>query len=366
MKKKIKSSIPFLFSFALVTSLLVSCQRKQSSDTGQASLRQTVQADLPPRVEIDSSEISLPGEVASDERPQGETQMQLCAQDIRLQRKLLYDHYTLQDTYAYGDSTRTLQWETIKEHLARIENMQLSHPKWVVMQNYKNMNREAPTVPNYRRNEYGRVADTLGVERFQSVPLYLPQDSVQPTLYGRDGSIAKYVETNGGYYLVDPLMVEGQWLVPRRYVKELPDTTFFGHVVVVDRNYQNIVTLERERRGSWLIRSANPATTGQAKPPYAQKTPLGVFLIQQKKKRMYYLHDGGSEVAGYAPFASRFTSGAYIHGVPVPDPKGAIIEYSPSLGTTPRSHMCVRNASSHAEFVYNWAPTEKTLVIVIE
>jgi len=64
---------------------------------------------------------------------------------------------------------------------------------------------------------------------------------------------------------------------------------------------------------------------------------------------MYYVKDGTSEIAGYAPYASRFTNGAYIHGVPVQYPHKNIIEYSPSLGTTPRSHMCVRNASSHAK-----------------
>lgn len=32
---------------------------------------------------------------------------------------------------------------------------------------------------------------------------------------------------------------------------------------------------------------------------------------------MIYLKDGSPEVAGYAPYASRFTDGAYIHGVPV-------------------------------------------------
>ncbi len=82
--------------------------------------------------------------------------------------------------------------------------------------------------------------------------------------------------------------------------------------------------------------------------------------------KMFYTSDGSSRIAGFAPWASRFTCGAYIHGVPVNNPKGRIIEYSPSLGTTPRSHMCVRNASSHAKFVYDNCPTLATLIVVIE
>ena len=42
-------------------------------------------------------------------------------------------------------------------------------------------------------------------------------------------------------------------------------------------------------------------------------------------------------------------------------PRKSLIEYSPTLGTTPRSHMCVRNATSHAKFVYDWAPVNELL-----
>ena len=95
-------------------------------------------------------------------------------------------------------------------------------------------------------------------------------------------------------------------------------------------------------------------------------TPLGIFLLQQKKPKMVYHKDGTTENGGFAPWASRFTNGGYIHGVPVNLPRTKQIEYSPSLGTIPRSHMCVRNATSHAKFIYDWAPTEESLVIVIE
>ena len=134
----------------------------------------------------------------------------------------------------------------------------------------------------------------------------------------------------------------------------------------MDRLDQNITTLERVSEGEWKIRSINPATTGLHNPPYGMETPLGMFLIEQKKEKMLFLKDGSSEVCGYAPYASRFTNGAYIHGVPVNVPRTAMIEYSWSLGTTPRSHMCVRNATSHAKFVFDWAPLYRSLVVVIE
>ena len=170
----------------------------------------------------------------------------------------------------------------------------------------------------------------------------------------------------GGFSRILPITLEDEWLVPRRYLKLLADSTVFNHVIFVDRLDQNIATLERMDKGEWKIRSMNPATTGRHAPPYAQETPLGMYLLQQKKSRMVFLKDGSAATGGYAPYASRFTNGAYIHGVPVNVPRTAMIEYSWSLGTTPRSHMCVRNATSHAKFVFDWAPTERSLVVVIE
>lgn len=286
--------------------------------------------------------------------------------DIELTKDLLYDRYTPEDVYPYGDTVRSFKWETMRKCLAFIENMQRDTVRWAVLCNYKNRNQEAPLVRNYVRNEYGRVSDTLGVERYQSIPLYLPSDLEMPERYGRDGSLVCLKGAKEDFLRVIPAAIESEWMIPRRYVKPLLEGTAFHHVIFVDRRDQNIATLERTGKGKWVIRSMNPATTGMHRPPYAQETPLGMFLLQEKKERMVFLKDGGSGVGGYAPYASRFTNGAYIHGVPVNVPRTAMIEYSWSLGTTPRSHMCVRNATSHAKFVFDRMPTGATLVVVIE
>lgn len=290
----------------------------------------------------------------------------LTAADITLTKDLLYDQHTLEDTYPYKDTVRSFKWDVVRNCLAFIENMQQDTAKWVVLQNYKNLNREAPLVRKFVRDSYRRVADTLGVERYQSVPLYLLNDTLTPEIYGRDGTLAHLMGKEGGFYRIRPATLEEEWLAPTRYIKQLDDTTAFNHIVFVDRLNQNIATLERTVKGEWKIRSMNPATTGLHAPPYGQETPLGMYLIQDKKTRMVFLKDGSTATGGYAPYASRFTNGAYIHGVPVNAPRTAMIEYSWSLGTTPRSHMCVRNASSHSKFVFDWAPTWRTLVVVIE
>ena len=75
---------------------------------------------------------------------------------------------------------------------------------------------------------------------------------------------------------------------------------------------------------------------------------------------------GSAATGGFAPYASRFNNGGYIHGVPTNAPATGIIEYSYTLGTIPRSHMCVRNATSHAKFIFEWAPVNETIIFVLE
>lgn len=296
------------------------------------------------------------------------------AQDIRLRKELLYDQYTLEDQYFYVNTKkdtieRAIQWEIIKEKLAQLENMKRDSLPWGVLQNYKNRNGESPLARNFIRDEYSLISDTLGVERYQAAALYFPTDSLVPERYGRDGTPVRILtwetDSNSSYYRIAPASIPGDWLAKKKQVKLLGDTLRFDHAVVVDVTNQSIVSLQNID-DEWLVRSINPATTGVHRPPYAQETPIGMYFMQEKKRKMIYLKDGSTETGGFAPYASRFTNGGYIHGIPTVHPNTSIIEYSRSLGTTPRSHMCVRNASSHAKFIYDNFPIFDTVIFVID
>lgn len=291
---------------------------------------------------------------------------ELTGEDIHLEKNIRYDKYLLEDEYPYKDTVRHFQWEKIKEQIAVIENAMDKGGKWGVLSNYRNMNREAPTIEDFVRNEYGRVSDQFGVERYQSAPLYSFNGDTTLTRYGRDGWIVKVVGSDTTEMVqIEGVSFEGEYLVPKRYLKSWGDTVRFDKVIAVDVTNQNISTLEKAG-GNWNILSMTHATTGVHKPPYAQETPPGIFAVQEKKVKMFYTKDGSSELAGFAPYASRFTNGAYVHGVPTQYPNKSIIEYSQTLGTIPRSHMCVRNPSSHSKFVFDWATVTQTVVIVID
>lgn len=298
--------------------------------------------------------------------PERKKRIEWRGDDIQLRKELEYEQYTLDDEYPYKDTVRRFQWEKIKEQIAHIENAVARGGNWGVLSNYKNRNGEAPTITGFVRDDYKRVSDQFGVERYQSTPLYAVEGEEELLRYGRDGWLVKIPDSDTTELVrVQGVSFEGEYLVPKRYLKPWGDTIRFDKVVVVDVTNQHITLLEK-RGAVWYILSMNPATTGVHKPPHAQETPTGIFAIQEKKEKMYYVKDGTSQIAGYAPYASRFTNGAYVHGVPVQYPRKSIIEYSASLGTTPRSHMCVRNASSHSKFVYDRATVKESVVLVID
>jgi hypothetical protein len=286
--------------------------------------------------------------------------------DISIEKKFLYDQHTLADSFPYKDGMRRFQIDKVRDRLFALDSIQQAPARWGILQNRKNWNGRPPTVKNFTTDEYHSVADRFGVEGNQSAPLYAPGEygRLAPERYGRDGSLVRLLGHNADStaWLVESFNAPGEWEVPHKYVKPIA-TERFARVVMVDITNQDIMTLEESGRGKWLVRSMNPCTTGAHEPPHAWPTPPGMFVVQDRTPKMMY-NNGGPVIVGFAPWASRFTNGAFLHGVPVNNPNGAIVEYSPTLGTIPRSHQCVRNASSHAKFIYDWAPLEKTLVFV--
>ena len=291
----------------------------------------------------------------------------LTLEQIQIKRDLLYDKYTPKDTSYYQKKRRVVNLDAVREQLLIAENLMDKPKPWGVLQNYKNKNGTPKKLKASGKTKQGATRDSLGVTRSQSIPLNEPFDTVAPVLYARDGSLIFLTDTTReDFWLGDVGNSLPEHVVPKKYIQVLPDSTLFGHVIVIDRTNQNMVTLERLERGSYAIRSINPVTTGRNKPPYAQPTPAGIYLLQEKKSRMLYTHDGSNELAGFAPWANRFTNGAYIHGVPTANVHGAIREYSYSLGTVPLSHMCVRTPSSHSKFIFDNFPALSTLIIVLE
>ena len=285
---------------------------------------------------------------------------------IKLEKELTYDQHTLADMYPYGQATREFQWDKIKVSLLQVDALRAKNSStWAVLQNKSNIHGKPANAKDYKTDEYHEVIDRYGVQSNQAIPLYLADDLTMPERYALDGSLVNILGQQGDFMIAKTTAFDGEYLIPAKYIHQIAGTPDFAKVVVVDRNNQNISTYEKVG-DTWKVRSMNPCTTGAHHPPLQKSTPLGLFVLQAKLPKMSYYVDGTTEIGGYAPWANRFCAGAYIHGVPVNLPATEIIEFSSTLGTIPRSHMCVRNAASHSKFIYDNFSVDETLVFVIE
>lgn len=241
---------------------------------------------------------------------------------------------------------------------------QLAQGELHFVRNYKNQNGAPPQKGEAQVDEHG-------YRFYHSAPAYEQANTGSNFRYIPDGMLVRVLGESGEFFHVNVPTFGGNFYVPKKYIDQSVTLKHLNHVVVVDRNQQNQAAFEVAGNTLNLI-SYTLSTTG-IPGNYSFETTVGSFKAIEKKDRFEYLQKGSGEIAGYAPFAIRFTGGAYIHGVPVAyemkdgekvDP--GTTEYLHTIGTFPRSNMCVRNFTSHAKFLYNWMDSQNGAVIVID
>ncbi|HHV72375.1 MAG TPA: L,D-transpeptidase, partial [Clostridia bacterium] len=262
-----------------------------------------------------------------------------------------------------GAEPRSFQFDkmlkAINDLKAEVDNNQTAF-----VFNYKNRN---GMPPQYQ----GKDVDPNGNVRSQSAPGYVSTDPNSDFRYFPDGMLVTVLGEDENFYRVKSLSFPGEYWIPKAYISFWNSIQNLTQVIVVDRKNQNQATFENVN-GSWKMISYTFCTTGLPG-EYSLETPLGAYMAIEKKDRFFYTAEGSDQIAGYAPYAIRFSAGGYIHGVPVAYEKKdgeevdpGLIEYLYTIGTTPRSHKCVRNFTSHALFLYNWAQIGNCAVVVIE
>ncbi|MFZ5353070.1 MAG: L,D-transpeptidase family protein [Bacillota bacterium] len=258
---------------------------------------------------------------------------------------------------------REFQFEKMKAEIIKLKEA-VNNGTTAYISNYKNRNGAAPL-----RN--GKTTDDFGIRRYQSAPAYYEPSMDSDFRYIADGALINTLEEIDGFYKITTSNFAGEYYVPSKYISFKNSIEKLEKVIVVDRKNQNEAVFEINDDKLRLI-SYIYATTGE-KAKYKLPTDLGYYMAIEKRERFLYLDDVTKEVSGYAPYAIRFSGGTYIHGVPVEYQKEeekltdpGLIEYLVTIGTTPRSHKCVRNYTSHAKYLYDWAEIGKTAVIVIE
>lgn len=297
----------------------------------------------------------------------------------------------VQEGYVYAEAKvvrRGFQFSKMAQAIERLRVLSDSGAMAHV-DNYKNRAGWAPA-------RAGKTADDYGVLRDQAAPVYYQPDTLGDFRYLTDGSLVRVLGELEAFYEIEPVDFGGVYYIPKKFLHRESVLKSLKKVIVVDRNNQNEAVFEYGQ--GWQLISYQLATTGE-NAPFKQETSLGNFMVLEKKSKFLYLGDLTKVVEGYAPYALRFNGGAYVHGVPVNyktvrqrvvvtppvlDAAGGMVapavtrdvvvgkkdpgiqEFLSTIGTVPRSHKCVRNYTSHALFLYNWAEIGNTAVIVIE
>ena len=283
---------------------------------------------------------------------------------LEIKKKISFKPYSLDDTYTYKGRVRCFQWDQIGSIIDTISSFLNRNETFGILQNYKNKIGYPPLTKEYIINSYNSVEDNYQTLRHQGIPLYSLFNDESPVRYSRDGSLVSLISKGKEFDIIEHAYIKGIWRVPKQYFHPIKAEKF-NKIIFIDKTNQNITAMEFVST-VWHIKSMNPATTGAFKPPYKEETPNGIYVLQNTKPKMFFLRDGTDRIGGFAPYASRFCGGAYIHGIPVNYPRKKFIEYSKTLGTIPLSHMCIRNATSHAKYIYDWGKKNKTLIIIIE
>ena len=283
---------------------------------------------------------------------------------VDIKKNISFKLYSLEDNYTYKKHKRSFQWDQMSLIIDSLMEFRDRNESFGILRNYKNRQGIPPLTAEYTTNEYNVPEDNYNVFRHQGIPLYTLSDDVAPVRYSLDGSLVSLISKDKEFYIIEHAHIKGIWRVPKKYFNPIRATDF-DKIIFIDKTNQNITTLQYVSH-VWSVKSMNPATTGKFQPPYKRDTPNGIFVLQNIKHKMFFLRDGTSKIGGYAPYASRFCGGAYIHGIPVSYPNTKMVEYSKTLGTIPLSHMCVRNATSHAKFLSEWGQKNKTLIIIME
>ena len=259
---------------------------------------------------------------------------------------------------------RVFQFDKMHEAVLKAEKAASEGPLTYI-NNYHNLKGWAPLYQ-------GEELDKSDGRRSQSAPGYPDSSDLSEFSYLSDGTLVRVLSQAGQYTRVSLVKDGAVYFVPSQYIATPAAVTMIRTAVVIDRINQNEVVLEKTGE-EWNVISYTLATTGTTG-EYHQTTPLGYFYGIEKRERFYYYKDGTTKIQGYAPWAVRFSGGAYLHGVPVNykfnstgdrvDP--GKIEYSRTMGTVPLSHKCVRNYTSHAKFLYDLYTPGEMIVIVME
>ena len=228
---------------------------------------------------------------------------------------------------------------------------------------------------------YYSPVDKFGNRATQSVKGYLKSSLEGEYINLPDQTLFKKLSETKDYIELETPFYGGSYYVknnPKTFKKmELKDK--INKYIAIDTQSQSEVALERNTTtNQYEVITYSLVTTGKDNGYSSYDTPHGVFMVAHTRTYMMFtrnlranetigaipsrLKAGGNQViAGEAPYAIRFSGGAYLHGIP--GPIGASSESkwytAAKIGTYKESHKCVRHYDDQIKFLFDWLSVEK-------
>jgi hypothetical protein len=228
---------------------------------------------------------------------------------------------------------------------------------------------------------YYSPVDKFGNRATQSIKGYLNSNLKGEYINLPDQTLFKKLSETKDYIELETPFYGGSYYIKNdeKFFKKMDLKEKVNKYIAIDTQSQSEVALERNKEtNKYEVITYSLVTTGKDNGYSSYDTPHGVFMVAHTRTYMMFTRNlkadekiesipkrlkAGNDlvIAGEAPYAIRFSGGAYLHGIP--GPIGASSEskwYTASkIGTYKESHKCVRHYDDQIKFLFDWLSVEK-------
>ena len=227
---------------------------------------------------------------------------------------------------------------------------------------------------------YFSPVDKFGNRSTQSIKAYTNKNLEGEYINIPDQSLFRKLSETSEYVELETPFYGGPYYIKNnnKFYKKVTLNDKINKYIAVDTSSQSEVAVERNiESNKYEVITYSFVTTGKDNGYSSYDTPHGVFMVAHTRTYMMFTRNlksteniktipkrllAGQDqvVAGEAPYAIRFSGGAYLHGVPGPiGASSASKWYTASrIGTYKESHKCVRHYDDQIKFLFEWLSVE--------
>lgn len=227
---------------------------------------------------------------------------------------------------------------------------------------------------------YFSPVDKFGNRSTQSIKAYTNKSLEGEYINIPDQSLFRKLSETAEYIELETPFYGGPYYIKNnsKVYKKVSLNDKINRYIAIDTNSQSEVAVERNiENNQYEVITYSFVTTGKDNGYSSYDTPHGVFMVAHTRTYMMFTRNlksteniktipkrlvagQGQVIAGEAPYAIRFSGGAYLHGVPGPIGASSAAKWytASKIGTYKESHKCVRHYDDQIKFLFEWLSVE--------